>query len=76
MLKIDKTSLFGEYIGPGGVKTVWWRKYRHGTLLILNNHSTKDDIVTFVPKGKVVLLDDPEGPGVCYDIERNIEMFN
>lgn len=76
MVKIDKMSLFGEFNRPSSLKRVWWRKFRTGTLLVLDNQNTQDSIATFIVDSRPVRLDNPDGLGTCYDIVKDIEKLH
>ena len=76
MIKMDDLYLFGEYGKLDEAKTVWWKKSRRGTLLLLKNHKTNGEIVTFIADSQPVRMDYLDGYDVCYDIVRCIENIN
>jgi len=75
MLKIEKMTLFGEFKDLNGTKVVWWRKYRHGTTLLLTRN-TGEQLITFIENCRPIIIEGFDGRHVCYDLANDIEMYN
>jgi len=75
MIKAEKMTLFGEFKDISGSKVVWWRKFRHGTVLLLTK-DTGEQLMTFNENCRPILIEGVDGRRVCYDLVNDIEMYN